>query len=172
MDKNASIFLAWHRGLLGSAILEKLRKEWYTNLILKTRDELDLLDQTATYEFFRTYRPEYVILSAAKVGGMAINIKKPADFLFDNLTIQNNVIGGAHLYGATKKLIFLGSSCIYPRNSPQPMKEEYLMDGKVESTNEAYAIAKIAGMKLCEKIYEQYDKQFLCDADKYLWSWR
>ncbi len=161
MDKNASIFLAGHRWLLGWAILEKLKNEWYTNIILKTRDEVDLQDQNATYVFFREYKPEYVILAAAKVGGMTINIKKPADFLFENLQIQDNVIGGAHLHGETKKLIFLWSSCIYPRNSPQPMKEEYFMDGKVEPTNEAYAIAKIAGMKLCEKIYEQYGKKFI-----------
>ncbi len=161
MDKNTKIYLAWHNGLLGSYILKKLQAEWYTNLILRSRSELDLFDQRATYDFLRECNPEYIIVAAAKVLGMPGNIKYPADMLYENLVIQDNLIWGAHLHTNVKKLIFLGSSCIYPRTSPQPMKEEYLMDGKVEPTNEWYAIAKIAGMKLCEKIYEQYGKKFI-----------
>lgn len=161
MDKNSKIYLAWHNGLLGSFILKKLYAEWYINIILKSRSELDLFDQRATYDFLRECNPDYIIVAAAKVLGMPGNIKYPADMLFENLVIQDNIIGWAHLHTNVKKLIFLGSSCIYPRSSPQPMKEEYLMDGKVEPTNEGYAIAKIAGMKLCEKIYEQYGKKFI-----------
>lgn len=161
MDKNAKIYLAGHNGLLGSFILKKLQSEGYTNLILKSRNELDLFDQRATFDFLRECNPEYIIVAAAKVLGMPGNIKYPADMLYENLVIQDNLIWGAHLHTNVKKLIFLWSSCIYPRSSPQPMKEEYLMDGKVEPTNEGYAIAKIAGMKLCEKIYEQYGKKFI-----------
>jgi len=159
MDKNASIYVAGHRGLVGSAIVRRLQDEGYSNLILKTRTELDLQDQKAVREFFNTERPEYVIDSAAKVGGIKANMNYPAEFLYENLQIQNNLIWSAKESGV-KKLLFLGSSCIYPRESPQPMKEEYFSQGKPEVTNEAYAYAKIAGMKLCEYIYEEFGLDF------------
>lgn len=160
MDKNATIYIAWHTGLVWGAIRKKLEEEWYTKLILKTRQELDLLDQQAVSHFYKTEKPEYVIICAARVGGIKANMTYPADFLYENLQIQNNLIRGAHL-GGVKKLLFLWSSCIYPRECLQPMKEEYFMDGKCEPTNEGYAIAKIAGLKMCEYIYTQYNKQFI-----------
>ncbi|KKU48142.1 GDP-fucose synthetase [Candidatus Uhrbacteria bacterium RIFCSPLOWO2_12_FULL_46_10] len=160
MKKNDKIFVAGHRGLVGSAVVQKLKNEGYDNLILKTRNELDLINQAAVAAFFQNERPDYVILAAAHVGGILANLTYQANFLYDNLMIQSNVIWNAHQYGV-KKLLFLGSSCIYPRDCPQPIREEYLLGGKLESTNEGYAIAKIAGMKLCEKIYEQYSKQFI-----------
>src|SRR3989344_1029856 len=140
MKKNDKIFVAGHRGLVGSAVVQKLKNEGYDNLILKTRNELDLINQAAVAAFFQNERPDYVILAAAHVGGILANLTYQANFLYDNLMIQSNVIWNAHQYGV-KKLLFLG--------------------GKLESTNEGYAIAKIAGMKLCEKIYEQYSKQFI-----------
>lgn len=160
MNKNSQIYIAWHTGLVWSAIVKKLQELWYNNLILKTRQELDLLDQKAVYSFYENEKPEYVINSAARVGWIKANMTYPADFLFENLQMQNNIIWGAHLYDV-KKLLFLGSSCIYPRNSHQPMKEEYLLDGKVEPTNEWYALAKITWIKLCEKIHEQFWKNFI-----------
>lgn len=160
INKKAKIYIAGHRGMVGSAITEKFEKEGYKNLILKTRAELDLFDQSAVKKFFQKEKPEYVILSAAKVGGIKANMSLPADFLYENLQIQNNVIWTA-FENNVKKLLFLGSSCIYPRECSQPMKEEYFMTGPVEPTNEGYAIAKIAGMKLCEKIYQQYQKIFI-----------
>jgi GDP-L-fucose synthase len=160
MERNSSIYIAGHKGMVGSAIVRELERIGCSNLILRTRDELDLTNQSAVTEFLKKEHPEYVILAAAKVGGIGANSSFPADFLFENLQIQNNVIWSAHLSGV-KKLLFLGSSCIYPRNCPQPMKEEFLLDGKPEPTNEGYAIAKISGLKLCEKIYEQYGDKFI-----------
>ena len=160
MEKNSKIYIAGHTGLVGSAVVRKLQKEGYDNLLLKTQSELDLLDQKAVDDFFRKEKPEYVIDSAARVGGINANKTYPADFLYENLAIQNNIIWSA-LKNDAKKLLFLGSSCIYPRECPQPMKEEYFLEGKVEPTNEGYALAKISGMKLCEKIYEQYGKCFI-----------
>lgn len=146
--------------MVGSAIVRKFNKEGFTNLILKTREELDLIEQDKVEEFFKTEKPEYVIDAAAKVGGIKANSEHQADFLLENLLVQNNIIVSA-FKNNVKKLLFLGSSCIYPRESPQPIKEEYLLTGKLEPTNEGYAIAKIAGMKLCEKIFEQYGKVFI-----------
>jgi len=160
MNKNSKIYIAGHRGMVGSAIVRKFEKEGFTNLILKTREELDLIEQDKVEEFFKTERPEYVIDAAAKVGGIKANSEHQADFLLENLLVQNNIIVSA-FKNNVKKLLFLGSSCIYPRESPQPIKEEYLLTGKLEPTNEGYAIAKIAGMKLCEKIFEQYGKVFI-----------
>jgi len=160
MEKKSRVYIAGHAGLVGSAILRKFQKEGFKNLIFKSRQELDLLDQKAVRDFFSREKPEYVVLSAARVGGIKANSAYPADFLYENLEIQNNVIWSA-LKNDVKKFLFLGSSCIYPRECPQPMKEEYFLDGKVEPTNEGYALAKIAGMKLCEKICDQYGKTFI-----------
>ncbi len=160
MNKDSKIYVAGHRGLVGSAIVRKLQVDGYKNLILKTRQELDLQDADTVSDFFKKEKPEYVVLAAAKVGGIKANMTYPSEFLIENLRIQNNVIWSAHENGV-KKLLFLGSSCIFPRNSAQPMKEEYFMEGKPEPTNEAYAIAKIAGLKLCEYIYEEFGKKFV-----------
>lgn len=171
MNKNSKIYVAGHTGLVWGAIVKRLHEEWYTHIITKTRKELDLLDQKSVYSFYETEKPDYVINSAARVGGIKANMTHPADFLYENLQIQNNIIWWAHIT-SVKKLLFLGSSCIYPRNSPQPIKEEYFMDGKVEPTNEWYAIAKITGMKLCEKIFDQYDKKFIsCMPTNIYWPW-
>jgi GDP-L-fucose synthase len=159
MDKTTKIFVAGHKGLVGSAIVRKLQDVGYTNLILKTRSELDLFDQKAVQLFFENEKPDYVIDSAAKVGGIKANMTYPAEFLYENLQIQNNLIWSAKAAGV-KKFLFLGSSCIYPRDSPQPMKEEYFSKGAPEPTNEAYAYAKIAGMKLCEYIYDEFGLNF------------
>lgn len=155
MHKDERIYVAGHRGLVGSALVRKLRAEGYSHLILKTRDELDLTDQRAVEEFFAKERPDYVFLAAAKVGGILANSTYPADFIRINLQIQTNVIDAAYRYGV-KKLLFLGSSCIYPKYAPQPMKEEYLLTGPLEPTNEPYAIAKIAGIKMCQAYRRQY----------------
>lgn len=160
MEKNSKIYVAGSSWLVGGAIVRKLQNEWYTNIITRTRQELDLLDKKAVYDFYEKQNPDYVIVSAARVGWIRANMTYPADFLFENLEIQNNLIWWSHLYDV-KKLLFLGSSCIYPRECPQPMKEEYLMTGKLEPTNEWYAIAKIAGMRLCEYISKQYRKNFI-----------
>ena len=160
MEKNAKIYVAGHKGLVGSAIMRRLTKFDYTNLIYKTRDELDLRDQQAVKEFFEAERPQYIFLAAAKVGGIFANITYPADFIFDNLTIQANVIHTSYVFGV-KKLLFLGSSCIYPRLAPQPIKEEYLLTGLLESTNEPYAVAKIAGLKMCQSYRSQYGTNFI-----------
>lgn len=157
---NAKIFIAGHLGMVGSAILKKYQQKGYSQLLVKSHEELDLLNQQEVDVFFYKERPDYVILAAAKVGGIQDNINHQADFLYNNLQIQNNVIWSAHKY-TVKKLLFLGSSCIYPRKCPQPMKEEYMQEGKVEQTNEGYALAKIAGITLCEKIYEQFNQVFL-----------
>ena len=160
MEKNAKIYVAGHKGLVGSAIMRSLTKFGYTNLIYKTRDELDLRDQQAVNAFFEAERPQYIFLAAAKVGGIFANITYPADFIFDNLTIQANVIHTSYVFGV-KKLLFLGSSCIYPRLAPQPIKEEYLLTGLLESTNEPYAVAKIAGLKMCQSYRSQYGTNFI-----------
>lgn len=148
MEKNAKIYVAGHKGLVGSAIVRNLESQGYLNLIFKNFEELDLTNQLAVADFFAKEKPEYVFLAAAKVGGIKANEEYPADFIFQNLQIQNNIIHNAYLNG-TKKLLFLGSSCIYPRDCAQPIKEEYLMTGPLEKTNDAYAIAKIAGIKMC-----------------------
>jgi GDP-L-fucose synthase len=155
MEKNSKIFVAGHNGLVGSAIVRKLRSEGYDNLILRSRNELDLRDQREVRHFFSTEKPEYVFLAAAKVGGIIANAQAPADFTYDNLAIQTNVIDSAYRNGV-KKLLFLGSACIYPKITSQPIKEEYLLEGKLEPTNEGYALAKIVGLKLCEYYKQQY----------------
>jgi len=155
MEKNSKIFVAGHRGLVGSAIVKKLQEEGYTNLILRTRAELDLREQNAVKEFFATEKPEYVFLSAAKVGGINYNYTHAADFMYDNLMIQTNVIDAAYRNG-TKKFQFLGSACIYPKITPQPIREEYMMTGLLEPSNEGYALAKIAGLRMCEYYRRQY----------------
>ncbi|MFH0891454.1 MAG: GDP-L-fucose synthase [Candidatus Falkowbacteria bacterium] len=160
MPKYSKIYVAGHKGLVGSALVRNLTKEGYENLLLKTRQELNLLDQKAVKAFFAEEKPEYVFLAAAKVGGIMANKTHMADFAYENLEIQNNVIWAAHQQGV-KKLLFLGSSCIYPGECPQPMKEEYLLTGKPEPTNEGYALAKIAGLKLCRYIYDQYGQKFI-----------
>ncbi len=160
MKKNSKIYVAGHRGMVGSAIVRRLKAEGYTNLILRTRQELDLLDQAAVRQFFEQEKPEYVFLAAAKVGGILANNTYRAQFIYENLQIQNNVIHFAYLNGV-KKLLFLGSSCIYPKFAPQPMKEEHLLTGSLEPTNEPYAIAKIAGIKMCEAYWDQYGCRFI-----------
>jgi len=160
LEKNAKIFVAGHRGMVGSAILRKLEKEGYTNLIIRSSKELDLRNQQAVADFFATEKPDYVFLAAAKVGGIVANNTYRADFLYENLAIQNNVIHSAYQNGV-KKLLFLGSSCIYPKLAPQPLKEEYLLTGPLEPTNEPYAIAKIAGIKLCDAYRDQYGCNFI-----------
>lgn len=160
MQKNSKIYVAGHRGLAGSAIVRLLTKEGYDNLLLRTSSELDLRDQVAVKAFFETEKPEYVFLAAAKVGGIFANKEYPASFIYENLCIQNNVIHNAHVFGV-KKLLFLGSSCIYPKMSPQPIKEEYLLSGYLEPTNDAYAVAKIAGIKMCQSYHTQYGSNFI-----------
>ena len=160
MDLNARIFVAGHNGLVGSAIIQKLYKDGYKNIIIRDRAELDLLDFNAVDNFFKKEKPQYVFLAAAKVGGIKANNSYPADFIYQNLQIQNNVIHLAHLH-KIKKLIFLGSSCIYPKDAMQPLKEEYLLSGPLEQTNYAYAIAKIAGIKMCQAYNQQYDCNFI-----------
>ena len=155
MEKQSRIFIAGHRGLVGSAIRRRLERDGYHNLALRTREQLDLRNQVAVDAFFDRERPEYVFLAAALVGGILANSSFPADFLRDNLSVQNNVIDGAYRHG-TKKLQFLGSSCIYPKFAPQPMKEEYLLTGPLEPTNEWYAVAKIAGLKMVQAYRKQY----------------
>jgi GDP-L-fucose synthase len=160
MDKNAKIYVAGHNGMVGSAIIRQLEREGYRNIIERTSNELDLRRQTDVERFYADERPEYVFLAAAKVGGIHANDTYPAEFLYDNLTIEANVIHSAYLNDA-KKLLFLGSSCIYPKMAAQPVKEEYLLTGSLEPTNEAYAIAKIAGIELCKFYRRQYDCDFI-----------
>ncbi len=160
MDKNAKIYVAGHRGMVGSAIYRKLHKEGYTNTCVATSKELDLKNTVDVDHFFQTEKPEYVFLAAAKVGGILANNIYPADFLYDNLMIQNNVIEASFRYDV-KKLLFLGSSCIYPKFAPQPIQEESLLSGYLEPTNEAYAIAKIAGIKLCQAYFNQHGRHFI-----------
>lgn len=160
MNNDAKIYVAGHRGLVGSAIVKSLQQAGYTNLVTRTHAELDLIDQRAVANFFEQEKPEYVFLAAAKVGGIVANNTYRADFIYENLAIQNNIIHQSYLNGV-KKLLFLGSTCIYPRECPQPMKEEYLLTSALEYTNEPYAIAKIAGIKLCESYNLQYGTNFI-----------
>jgi len=158
MDKNAKIYVAGHRGLVGSALMRQLRKQGYTNILARTHAELDLTNQLAVQTFFKKEKPEYVFLAAAKVGGIHANKTYPAEFIFSNLAIQTNVIQQSYVNGV-KRLMFLGSSCIYPRDCPQPIKEEYLLTGPLELTNKAYALAKIAGVEMCGSYNRQYGTQ-------------
>lgn len=160
MDKNAKIYVAGHRGLVGSAILNGLKNKGYENIITRTHAQLDLIDTLAVSQFFEQERPDYVFLAAAKVGGIVANNRYRADFIYENLMIQNNVIHQSYAHGV-KKLLFLGSTCIYPKNAPQPLKEEYLLTDVLEYTNEPYAIAKIAGIKMCESYNLQYGTNFM-----------
>ena len=160
MEKNAKIYVAGHRGMVGSAIIRKLKEEGFENIIFRTSSELDLRNQQAVSDFFQKEKPDYVFLAAAKVGGILANNTYRAEFLYDNLMIQSNIIDSAHKAGVTK-LMFLGSSCIYPKLAPQPLKEEYLLTGELEPTNEPYAIAKIAGIKMCDAYRAQYGSNFI-----------
>jgi GDP-L-fucose synthase len=160
MDKVSKIYLAGHRGLVGSALKRKLELKGYTNLIFRTHRELDLTNQQEVNDFFVGEKPEYVFLAAAKVGGILANNTYPAEFIYENLMIEANVIHACYKYGV-KKLLFLGSSCIYPKSAPQPLKEDYLLTGPLEETNEAYAVAKIAGIRLCKHYSQQYRTNFI-----------
>ena len=161
MDKSSKIYVAGHIGLVGSAIIRALEADQFSNLITKERRDLDLMDQTAVEKFFEKQKPDYVFLAAAKVGGIHANSAYPADFIYQNIALQTNVIHSAHVNGV-KKLMFLGSSCIFPRQCPQPdMKEEYLLTGPLEPTNEPYAVAKIAGIKMCESYNRQFGAKFI-----------
>ncbi len=160
MNKHSRIFVTGHTGLVGSAILRRLEREGFSNILTATRAQLDLRDQAAVNYWFRANRPEYVFLVAGTVGGIMANMTRPAEFIYDNMMIHATVVHAAHLYN-TKKLLYLGSSCIYPREAPQPMKEEALLTGALEPTNEPYAIAKIAGIKLCQAYRRQYSCNFI-----------
>jgi GDP-L-fucose synthase len=160
MEKNSKIYVAGHHGMVGSAIVRKLQKEGFTNIVARTSSELDLRNQQSVADFFATEKPEYVFLAAAKVGGILANNTFRADFLYDNLLIESNIIHSAYV-SEVKKLLFLGSSCIYPKLAPQPLKEDYLLTGLLEPTNEPYAIAKIAGIKLSEAYRDQYGCNFI-----------
>lgn len=160
MNKDSKIYIAGHRGMVGSAILRNLENLGYFNFVLRTSSELDLTNQIAVESFFENEKPEFIFLAAAKVGGIVANNTYRAEFIYENLMIQNNIIHSAYKNGV-KKLLFLGSSCIYPKNAPQPLKEEYLLTGKLEETNEPYAIAKIAGIKMCESYFKQYGCNFI-----------
>lgn len=160
MEKNAKIYVAGHRGMVGSAIYRKLVEEGYSSIVTRTSSELDLRDQQAVTDFFASEKPDYVFLAAAKVGGIVANNTYRADFLYENMAIQNNVIHQSYLNGV-KKLMFLGSSCIYPKLAPQPLKEDYLLTGVLEETNEPYAIAKIAGIKMCDAYRDQYGCNYI-----------
>jgi GDP-L-fucose synthase len=160
MEKNSKIYIAGHNGMVGSAFKRKLQKEGYTNFILRSSKELDLRNQSEVTRFFEAEKPDYVFLAAAKVGGIFANNTYRAEFLYDNLMIQSNIIHHSYLNGI-KKLMFLGSSCIYPKMAPQPLKEDYLLTGPLESTNESYAIAKIAGIKMCDAYRDQYGCNFI-----------
>jgi GDP-L-fucose synthase len=159
--KNAKIYVAGHTGLIGSAIIRKLLENNYRNIITVNKNDLDLRNQASVFQFLKKKKPDYIILAAAKVGGIFANNKYRAEFIYDNLAIQNNIIHGSFINNI-KNLIFLGSSCIYPTNSRQPIKEGYLLTGKLEKTNEPYAIAKIAGIKMCESYNFQYDTNYKC----------
>lgn len=160
MEQHAKIYVAGHRGMVGSAIVRELEKLGYNNIVTRTSAQLDLRNQTAVEEFYRQEKPDYVFVAAAKVGGILANNTYRAEFLYDNLSIQNNLIHNAYVHGV-KKLLFLGSSCIYPKLAPQPLKEEYLLSGYLEPTNEPYAIAKITGIKMCEAYRDQYGCNFI-----------
>jgi len=161
ITRDSKIYVAGHRGMVGSAIARRLEQGGYRNLVTRTHDELDLLDQAAVRKFVRAERPDYIFIAAAKVGGIHANNVYRADFIYQNLTIETNLIQAAHEAGVAR-LLFLGSSCIYPRDCPQPIKEEYLLTGPLEQTNEPYAIAKIAGIKLCESYNRQFRTRYLC----------
>lgn len=161
MEKDSKIYVAGHKGLAGSSIVRSLERKGYKNIICKTHSELDLANQAAVEKFFEEEKPEYVFLAAAKVGGIVANNNYPADFIMENLQIECNVIRSSYEH-KVKKLLFLGSSCIYPKICPQPIKEEYLLSGPLESTNEAYALAKIAGIKMCQHFNRQYGTRFIC----------
>lgn len=160
MEKKARIYVAGHQGLVGSAILRQLQAQGYQNIIVVSREELDLLEQDTVFRFFAWEKPEYVFLAAARVGGIEANRSMPAQFIHENLLIQSNVINAAYHHGV-RKLLFLGSSCIYPALAPQPLREEYLLNGQLEETNEAYAIAKIAGIKMCQAYNQQYGCNYI-----------
>jgi len=160
MNKNSKIYVAGHTGLVGSAIIRQLRKEGYTNLVYRTHDELELTNQQKVFEFFKTERPDYVFLAAAKVGGILSNNTYPAQFIYSNLQIQASIIHACYNYNV-KKLLFLGSSCIYPKFTPQPISEDALLSGKLEPTNQAYAIAKIAGIIMCQSYNFEYNTNFI-----------
>lgn len=160
MDKNAKIYVAGHRGLVGSALMRQLNAQGYSNIVTRTHAELDLANQQSVTDFFASEKPEYVVLAAAKVGGIHANNTYPAEFIHENLAIQTNVIHQSYLAGV-KRLLFLGSSCIYPRDCPQPIKEEYLLTGELEPTNRPYALAKIAGIEMCWSYNRQYGTQYL-----------
>ncbi|MCU1346913.1 MAG: fcl, partial [Acidimicrobiia bacterium] len=160
MPKSARIFVAGHRGLVGSAIVRRLRDDGYQNLLLVPRSELDLRDQAAVYRWFEEHRPEFVFLVAGTVGGIMANSTRPAEFLYDNLMIHGTVVDAAYRYGVSK-LLYLGSSCIYPRQAHQPISEDELLTGPLEPTNEAYALAKISGIKLCQAYRRQYGCNFI-----------
>ncbi|MBS1646637.1 MAG: GDP-L-fucose synthase [Bacteroidetes bacterium] len=160
MNLHSKIYIAGHRGMVGSALMRNLQEKGFSNLLYRTSTELDLRNQQAVHAFFAEEKPEYVFLAAAKVGGIYANNTYRADFIYENLTLQNNVIHAAYLH-QVKKLMFLGSSCIYPKLAPQPLKEEYLLTGPLEYTNEPYAIAKIAGIKMCESYHKQYGCNFI-----------
>jgi GDP-L-fucose synthase len=160
LPRDARVYVAGHRGLVGSAVVRKLRAEGYDNLLTAGREELDLRQQAAVDVWFAEHRPEYVFLVAGTVGGILANSTRPAEFIYDNLMIHGTVVHAAHVHGA-KKLLYLGSSCIYPRQAPQPMREEHLLTGPLEPTNEPYAVAKIAGIKLCQAYRRQYGSRFI-----------
>jgi len=160
MDKNSKIYISGHRGMVGSAIVRNLQSKGYNNLIFRTSSELDLRDNKVVESFFQKEKPEYVFMAAAKVGGILVNQEKKADFFYDNMAIEMNIIHNSYLSGV-KKILFLGSSCIYPKFAEQPIKEEYLMTGKLEHTNDAYAVAKIAGIQMCKSYYEQYGLKYI-----------
>jgi GDP-L-fucose synthase len=161
IDRRAKIYVAGHHGMVGSAIVRRLQAGGYSGILTRTRDELDLIDQSAVQAFLRSEKPDYIFIAAAKVGGIQANNLYRADFIYQNLMIEANLIHGAHRAGI-RNLLFLGSSCIYPRDCPQPIKEEYLLTGPLEPTNEPYAIAKIAGIKLCESYNRQYGTRYVC----------
>ena len=161
LEKKRKIFIAGHKGMVGSAVLRVLKKKGYRNLITKNKKELNLLDQKETINFFKKTKPDFVIIAAARVGGILANQKYKAKFIYENLMIQTNIIHSAYKCGI-KKLIFLGSSCIYPKFSKQPIKEKYLLSGNLEPTNDAYSIAKIAGVKMCEAYNDQYKLNYIC----------
>ena len=161
INKNSKIYIAGHNGMVGSAIKRKLQKKGYNNLLTINKKKLDLINQKKTFNFLKKNKPDFVILAAARVGGIISNSRNKHKFLYENLQIQNNIIHGSYLAGV-KNFFFLGSSCIYPKNSQQPIKEEYLLSGKLEHTNEPYAVAKIAGIKMCEAFNKQYNTNYLC----------
>ena len=160
-NKKSKIFIAGHNGMVGSSVMRFFKKKGYKNLYFKSRNSLNLLDQKKTYQYFNKIKPDYVIIAAAKVGGILVNKEKKAEFIYENIMIQTNLIHSSYLVGV-KKLIFLGSSCIYPKYSKQPIKESYLMNGKLEETNEEYSIAKIAGYKMCDAYNKQYKTNYVC----------